>query len=605
MNLYSLFFCLFILFIAPGLQAITLIESESMNHNLFLDIDTQFERQDFNSPQRSWQQIIQDIKKGSPYRVSPFSKRDIARFTVTMRLNNLSGNEGFAARFKMVNFRDVHLYVIQNHELVYQSLAFSQNPLRSLSGLGIRDDIKIPHGESTIILTWSGFNVGVFSNLTIWEIQDSPEKTFQFMSLVSLGIILGLSFYHLLLAVSDRSLISLCYACYGIPVVTLFLAYQGIITEIFGVIDVYGRIYCICFLVVSAAIVWLIFLLLDARLYLKYSAVIMKIYTGIISVNVLLFLFAPLLAIYLFEPLLTLSWFMFVGLIVAVGIQGVSMPTYFVYLWCPIMAVLGALTIFSSLFQDYYSQELSYILLCADFIVMSLLLSSRVGRARESMALSIENERFVGQLSGLLREKVMPKAKLLEGYGNELIHQGMATLGASLSQEAARFQGSVMHLDGGSFKWDSQKEVVLLEDFFQNIQQQFQYLAAQKNLELRLDLHIKVSKTVMDKRALEHVVINLLSNAIRYTDKGQVKLRATLKKGVLTIEVSDTGPGVSVSVLPNLFKPFSSLANTKHSSHGLGLYICHKVLNSLGGSIRYEQKSGSLFTVLMPVEKGK
>ena len=582
--------------------ATVLIDEGFTSQNVFLDIDTHFERQEFNSDERSWREILADIKRGSPYRVKPFTRRDIARFTVAMKANNQSNNETFTARFKMANFRDIQLYVIQNDKLVFQSMALATKPLSTLAGLGVRDDIYLPRGDSTIILTWSGFNVGVFSNLTVWNLQELPEQGFQFLSLIALGVILGLSFYHLLLAVFDKSIISLCYVCYGVPVVTLFLAYQGMLTEIFGLIDIYGRIYCMSFLIVSAAIVWLIFLLLNARLYLKHGLTVMKIYSLAIGLNVVLFVVSPLTAILLFEPLLTFSWFMFVGVIFLVGIKGVKLPTFFVYLWCPIMASLGALTIFSSAFQEYYSQELSYILLCADFIVMSLLLSTRVGRARQAMSLSLENEKFVSQLSELLRKKVMPKAKLLESYGKALSEQGMTALGQSLTNEAGRFQGAVLDLEGASFNWVSHPERVHLESFFKNIQQQFRYLAAQKGLELSVCLQFPTSEVIIDKRALEHIVINLLNNSIRYTEEGGINLKSSLKGGVLQLEVSDTGPGVDVNILPNLFKPFSSLANTKQNSHGLGLYICHKVINKLGGTIQYQERAGSTFLVAMPVK---
>ncbi len=585
---------------AINAQAKVLINNDFLSANLFLDQDTYFDRQAFNSTKQDWKNLLKQAS--TKPKLKHFSRRDIGRFTVVISVLNESGLTNFSARFKLANFKDIDLYVIQDNKQIFKSDNFSKRPYQSLSGLGVSDSIFIPKGESKIVLSWSGFNVGVFSNLTIWKEQDTPENLFQFMSLMALGMILGLSLYHLLLAIFDKSLISLMYVCYGIPVVILFLAYQGIFTDIFGLIDVYGRIYCISFLITSHSIVWLVFLLLNANLYLKHGLPALLFYSFLVAINILLFIMKPSLAIHFFEPMLTLSWFVFVAIILLVAFKGVKLPTYFVYLWCPIMASLGALTIFSSTFQKYYSQELSYILLCADFFVMSLLLSSRVGRARQAMAVSASNQHFVSQLSELLKDKVMPKAKLLESYGDSLVSQGMKQLGSSLSQEAIRFQNSVRDLEGASFAWTSQLEEANLNSIFNNIRQQFQYLAAKKSLTFQLEVNLPKEDFIVDKRALEHILTNLLSNALRYTEQGYITLKVSLNSQQnLELEVIDTGPGVDANVLPNLFKPFSSVANAKHSSHGLGLYICHKILSSLGGKISYEGGGGGRFLVTVPL----
>lgn len=585
---------------AINVQAKVLIGNDFLSANLFLDKETHFNRQPLNSTKQDWQSLLRlaSTKPSS----KPFSRREIGRFTVIMSVLNESELTSFSTRFKLANFKDIDLYVIQDKKRVFQSDNFSKRPYQSLSGLGISDNIFIPKGNSKIILTWSGFNVGVFSNLTIWKEQNTPENLFQFMSLMALGMILGLSLYHLLLAIFDKSLISLSYVCYGVPVVILFLAYQGMFTDIFGLIDVYGRVYCISFLITSHSIIWLVFLLLNAKLYLKYSLPVLLFYSFLVASNILLFVLEPSVAIQFFEPMLTLSWFVFVAIILSVAFKGVKLPTYFVYVWCPIMASLGALTIFSSTFQKYYSQELSYILLCADFFVMSLLLSSRVGRAREAMVISAENQHFVSQLSELLKDKVIPKAQLLEFYGESMISQGMKQLGSSLSQEAKRFQHSVQDLEGASFAWTSQLEMTNLNNIFNNIRQQFQYLAAQKSLGFQLDINLPEAEFIIDKRALTHILTNLLSNSIRYTEQGFITLKVSLNSQQnLELEVKDTGPGVDANVLPNLFAPFSSLANAKQSSHGLGLYICHRILTSLGGNICYENGSGGRFRVTLPI----
>lgn len=265
------------------------------------------------------------------------------------------------------------------------------------------------------------------------------------------------------------------------------------------------------------------------------------------------------------------------------------------------MASLGALTIFSTAFQNYYSQELSYILLCSDFFVMSLLLSSRVRKARQAMISSIENRSFVSQLSDLLKEKVMPKAKKLEVFGHLLKDQGMIQLGSNLAQESKRFQNTVLDLESASFNWVSNVESFSLNDFLTTIQQQYQYLASQKAIRFYLDVRIDSEKVELDRRALQHILTNLLSNALRHTKRGYIKLLVTSEGNTkLKIEVIDTGPGVDTNTLQNLFTPFSSSSNSKPGSHGIGLYICQRILSTIGGNILYKCGAGGHFVVAMP-----
>ncbi|MDQ8202845.1 ATP-binding protein [Pelagicoccus sp. SDUM812003] len=117
----------------------------------------------------------------------------------------------------------------------------------------------------------------------------------------------------------------------------------------------------------------------------------------------------------------------------------------------------------------------------------------------------------------------------------------------------------------------------------------------------------------VDRRRLLQILDELGGNAIRFTDKGSVTVRLTLDRAkgedhsLLTIVVSDTGPGIPEKILPKLFDPFSQahLDKTREScGFGLGLSICERLCNAMGGEIEVDSAlgRGTEVTVRLPVK---
>jgi PAS domain S-box-containing protein len=145
--------------------------------------------------------------------------------------------------------------------------------------------------------------------------------------------------------------------------------------------------------------------------------------------------------------------------------------------------------------------------------------------------------------------------------------------------------------------------------------------AAQKNLELRVELAPEIGMLSNDERRLEQILLNLLSNAIKFTDKGHVALRVETArehqfKGSITSErvvcflVSDTGIGIEPEDLNSLFQPFrqidTGLARV-HEGTGLGLAICHRLAILMGGEVHAESTwgVGSTFCLTLPLNDGE
>lgn len=110
-----------------------------------------------------------------------------------------------------------------------------------------------------------------------------------------------------------------------------------------------------------------------------------------------------------------------------------------------------------------------------------------------------------------------------------------------------------------------------------------------------------------DPTRLRQILINLLGNAVKFTDQGSVTLGCGLDRGSgdLTFRVIDTGIGIKPDVLPNLFNPFTqadaSISRT-YEGTGLGLAICQRLVRLMHGSITAESRfgEGSTFSVRLP-----
>jgi signal transduction histidine kinase/ActR/RegA family two-component response regulator len=125
-----------------------------------------------------------------------------------------------------------------------------------------------------------------------------------------------------------------------------------------------------------------------------------------------------------------------------------------------------------------------------------------------------------------------------------------------------------------------------------------------------LSLHFQISEPELylmaDKERLAQIVVNLASNGIRYTDKGEVAVTIGLRTGQLAIEVSDTGRGIPATEREHIFEAFYQLDATTaggiHSGLGLGLSIVRLLVQLMNGSVSLSARpgGGTIFTVLVP-----
>jgi PAS domain S-box-containing protein len=131
-------------------------------------------------------------------------------------------------------------------------------------------------------------------------------------------------------------------------------------------------------------------------------------------------------------------------------------------------------------------------------------------------------------------------------------------------------------------------------------------MAEKKGLRIHLDIADDPGTIIADQRRLEQVILNLLNNAVKFTEKGHINVLNKIENGMCILSVEDTGIGMKPEDIPKLFQPFYQIDSgtaRKNEGTGLGLSICKKILDLMNGSIDVQSKlgEGSTFTIQFPV----
>ena len=136
------------------------------------------------------------------------------------------------------------------------------------------------------------------------------------------------------------------------------------------------------------------------------------------------------------------------------------------------------------------------------------------------------------------------------------------------------------------------------------------YLAEKKGLAFNYEVAgITPGVLYGDDGRLRQVLLNVIGNAVKFTEKGTVVLRVKGENETISFEVEDTGRGIKQADMQDLFEPFKQLdtaQNRKIEGTGLGLSICRNLLGLMGGSISVESEygNGSIFQITIPKVPG-
>ncbi len=145
-----------------------------------------------------------------------------------------------------------------------------------------------------------------------------------------------------------------------------------------------------------------------------------------------------------------------------------------------------------------------------------------------------------------------------------------------------------------------------LAELIQGVRGSFKTSVDEKGLKMSLKTPERLI-IKSDKRRAKQVIINLVSNALKYTDKGEIAINAAKKDEGVEVSVADTGIGIKKENMKKLFKQFSRIhiaGRTRREGTGLGLYLSKKIADLLGGEIKAksEFRKGSKFAFILPLK---
>jgi signal transduction histidine kinase/CheY-like chemotaxis protein len=162
-------------------------------------------------------------------------------------------------------------------------------------------------------------------------------------------------------------------------------------------------------------------------------------------------------------------------------------------------------------------------------------------------------------------------------------------------------------IEAGKFTWNM--ESLSIQDVIERATAATASLFEAKKLALVQNIEPGLPEITGDRDRLIQVVINLISNAVKFTDAGSVTCAARLRDGEIVVSVTDSGIGIAPADQPKVFEKFKQVGDTltdKPKGTGLGLPICKEIVEYHGGHIWVESESGkgSTFSFTLPLKAG-
>lgn len=157
-------------------------------------------------------------------------------------------------------------------------------------------------------------------------------------------------------------------------------------------------------------------------------------------------------------------------------------------------------------------------------------------------------------------------------------------------------------------KANLQLEWIDLTEIIEHVVRKTAWKAEEKGLKIKMEVPLDLPLFYGDGLRMEQILINLLENAIMYTEKGVITLRATTDQHQLLISIEDTGIGIPEEELPHIFERFYRVEKSrsrKHGGTGLGLAIVKQLVELQGGAIQVFSQTGkgTRFELVFPIDQ--
>jgi signal transduction histidine kinase len=226
-------------------------------------------------------------------------------------------------------------------------------------------------------------------------------------------------------------------------------------------------------------------------------------------------------------------------------------------------------------------------------------------------------DRAKGRFLATMSHELRTPLTALAGYGELLADQVIGPLSEPQLDILDRMRSVTIHLSAmieeilAFTSLEEGREVVrptefLAEDLVRAALAVVEPLADQKSLVLDVCLPASSIRLTSDIDKARQILVNLLGNAVKFTDQGRVTMTLTRGARTVRIAIADTGIGIPHDELSRLFRPFAQVdtgLTRRHGGTGLGLYISRRLAAMLGGHIEVESAPGvgSTFSVVLPL----
>jgi len=236
-------------------------------------------------------------------------------------------------------------------------------------------------------------------------------------------------------------------------------------------------------------------------------------------------------------------------------------------------------------------------------------------RRREAEEASVRKTRFLASVSHDIRTPANAISLLAELIRRTSSNPAMS---AEVPDLARELHGNAMALVNllsdvldiarfDSNKMDVQETEFPLANLLDEELRQMQPLARQKDLALVVEPLEQPITLRADRIKLARVLSNLIGNAIKFTERGEVRVSANLIDGTVRISVADTGIGIPADNVGQIFHEFFQLRNPERDrskGSGLGLTICKRLVEAMGGKLQVQSEpgKGSVFSVYLPTD---
>jgi PAS domain S-box-containing protein len=272
-------------------------------------------------------------------------------------------------------------------------------------------------------------------------------------------------------------------------------------------------------------------------------------------------------------------------------------------------------SVVASLVKDANSQYLGIALVVRDITPLKLLFDQILEAKVNAESANIAKSEFLSNMSHELRTPL----NVIIGFSEILEDKTLGTLNFDQTEQIKIINESshlllniindildISQIERGTTNLN--REYCSLQELVTECETMFKNNIREHNINFTSDIPENLPLIFADKRMIKQVLLNLLSNAFKFTPVGgKIGIKARNLESKIIISITDSGIGIDSKEIPHLFQPFSRVLSSSTKTHpgtGLGLYFSKKLIELHGGSICVESKLGEgssfTFTIINP-----